>query len=369
MRRLHPRDGRQRGAALLFVIGLVVLLMAILSGLQYEVVRTLNSVQNTRTLLEAQKMAETGISAAMILLKYDHEEDTRNNTPVDYYFKIDLGDGLEALEALSNINEIWSLFLPGGMSALAALGMGSNLFPIGDEGGVEVSLEDESGKWNVHRIRWPRVIKADDNNFKAALNGFTYLTDSEDEARTIVWSLVDWMDSNAVQQDGAGAESFYYQSLDNPYRARNGDFQHVDELRAVRGIDEAVFAAAQSAVTVWPNRQKYSYYKINVNTASADALLFLHPDLDITAAEDIVLARDDEHFATAADFRNYIIKELGLKKIGNEMMTMANFSVQSNTFRVRSTGYFRDRRASLEAVIQRLRTGQMKILHRRWVTL
>jgi general secretion pathway protein K len=63
----------------------------------------------------------------------------------------------------------------------------------------------------------------------------------EGEARDIIVdSILDWRDADDFYRIH-GAENDYYQSLKEPYRCKNGNFDSIEELLLVRGITPALF--------------------------------------------------------------------------------------------------------------------------------
>ncbi|RMF16641.1 MAG: general secretion pathway protein GspK [Candidatus Dadabacteria bacterium] len=381
MRSLRATGAGERGAALVMVVGLVVLMTALVVGVQYEIGRGIAWVRTVQDNGEARRMAEVGLNAAMMLLKYDYEEDTRNNRKVDYYFAVNVPDDpVAAMEMLANASEFWSLFVPGqgASQMLASLGIGGNLIPIADVGAFEISIEDESAKYNVHRLFKPAGTKIDDVEARAAIGGISYLLGDDHLARRIVAALIDWMDRDDQLVDPTGAESFQYQSLDAPYMTRNGPIQSIEELRAIAGVDEDVYQSLVSGVTVWPNDLRvFSQYKINVNTASEDGLAFLHRDIDTPTIDAILSGRDPDPYERMSDFTE-ILKQEGMielyddrdPKTSEEIAARQIVGFRSRAFKIRSTGYTDAGQATLEAVVDRNPdTGKMRVLYRRWLTL
>jgi type II secretory pathway component PulK len=363
----------EEGVALLIVLGVIALLSTLVIGLEAEVSRNLALVGQARGTAAARRTAEVGLAAAMVLLQYDREEDDRNRQPVDFHFRIDTDDGLAALQSLAGLRELWSLFAPGGMSPLQAMGLPGNFLPLGESGGVEVTIEDQSGRWNVHRLLRPAGIKMDDREVKAALQAMTLLLEDGDLARMVTAALIDWLDSDDDNVDPSGAESFFYRTLEPSYDARNGPIPHIDELRALRGVDEDTYALLVSAVTVWPwDLPLYSAYKINVNTATPEALMFAEERLDWATAERIIEERDRAPFERIGDLQKFVVDDLGLKAVWGSILERDIFTVQSRAFRVRATGYADEGAtvAILEAVVDRDPiAGRMRVIQRRWLTL
>jgi type II secretory pathway component PulK len=164
-----------------------------------------------------------------------------------------------------------------------------------------------------------------------------------DEAMQTAYAIVDWRDNDSFyQHPHYGAEDADYEDLPTPYEAKDSDFEVVDELLLVKGINGDIFGRLHDFVTVYGGGQ------ININTATAVVLdvlgltektieglqnfrrgadglegtpddgVFMSPDEIIARlAESSVLTADDE-----ALLRNGIDHNL--------------FSVKSGYFRVKS---------------------------------
>ena len=101
------------------------------------------------------------------------------------------------------------------------LGTGSYTFRVTDESGkIDINaLTDKTGILLNNLLR----------NFGS----------SEEEANTIVDSILDWKDTDDAHRLH-GAENNYYMSLPAPYRARNAGFETLEELILVKGMTRDV---------------------------------------------------------------------------------------------------------------------------------
>src|SRR5574337_577010 len=119
---------------------------------------------------------------------------------------------------------------------------------------------------------------------------------------TIVDSIQDWRDTDNLRRV-SGAEHDYYLSLPTPYRAKNANFETIDELLLVKGMTPEILygnianrqrRAELDAQLPWERDLKPGEYlgvarhlslhssgQVNVNTASPEVLM----TLGLTAAE------------------------------------------------------------------------------------
>jgi general secretion pathway protein K len=122
------------------------------------------------------------------------------------------------------------------------------LFRVGAEmptfrlGGGEVQLEiqSEGGKININRAGVPALDWL-----------FSPLALEEERRQILLDSIRDWRDADNLHRL-RGAENAYYQSLPEPYTAKNGDFDSPDELLRVRGMTPEIFDAIRHSITVYP---------------------------------------------------------------------------------------------------------------------
>jgi len=154
-----------------------------------------------------------------------------------------------------------------------------------------VRMIDEGGKISLNRADEALLRKV----FESAGLG----TDAQQE---VVDAILDWRDPDDMHRLH-GAEDEYYLKLAEPYRAKNGPFDSVDELLQVRGITRELFFGARDRdfgadeKPVIPLREVFSVFNrsanINVRTAPVAVLrVVLGGEED--AVEEILTARDED---------------------------------------------------------------------------
>ena len=109
-------------------------------------------------------------------------------------------------------------------------------------------------------------------------------------------AILDWLDTDSETRFPNGAEDEYYTRLEPPYRAANGPFADVSELRLVRGITPEIYEKLAPYVTVLDNA-----VPLNVNTAPAEVLMSLGPGLDRGTADLLVTSRQIQPWTTVSD--------------------------------------------------------------------
>ena len=195
-----------------------------------------------------------------------------------------------------------------------------------DRGELQVTIIDELGKIQINAlVQFPdgREFSTTQyqlwENFSNKLFSiFELLEDAEDfleetDTLTIINSLKDWLDSGDDEAITglSGAESDYYEDLDPPYRCKNDPFDHLSEVRLVKGITPALFdgfgglAGIGAYLTTYgaaeTDDEKFSFPgKININTAELPVLTAMLPSDSSDFAELLI------DYRNAVDGTQYI---------------------------------------------------------------
>jgi general secretion pathway protein K len=139
------------------------------------------------------------------------------------------------------------------------------------DGVYDVDIQDESGRINLNF--------ATEEQLRALMDACGI---DKRDAATIVDSVLDWRDAANLHRLN-GAEDDYYQSLNPPYKAKNGRFDTVEELLLVRGVTKQYFYGFAEKTPEGEVVQRYglSRYltvystgnRVNVNYAPLQVLL------------------------------------------------------------------------------------------------
>ena len=159
---------------------------------------------------------------------------------------------------------------------------------------IMVRIYDHGGKINLREIGRPRM---------RALLEKKLGEDADTQIDQLIAAWGDWVDLN----DNAGingAETEYYESLENPYVPRNGKIETVEEFLHIRGFDE-VFADVDldAAFTLYSDDEL-----VNLNLATVEAMRLL-PGLNDELIEDIIAFREVNEFRGNGDVAQIIPAE------------------------------------------------------------
>lgn len=137
--------------------------------------------------------------------------------------------------------------------------------PIQDEGvNGFAKLTDATTQFNLNDLATPIDLTKPDGTperysepqrrFIRLLQTFPDMPLDENQAEALLAGVVDWIDADEAESGSGGAESNFYQSMEEPYRAANALFKSIDELRLVRGFNESpvLITLLQPFITALP---------------------------------------------------------------------------------------------------------------------
>ncbi len=147
-----------------------------------------------------------------------------------------------------------------------------------DEGRLSGRMEDLDGRFNLNNL----VINGRRDAEQLAM--FQRLLTALELDPNLANRCVDWMDMDTTMESD-GAEDDSYGRLRQPYRAANAPFVDLSELRLVQGVTPQVFNQLAPHVSVIPVATQAT--AVNVNTATVEVLMALHPLITRPIAESL----------------------------------------------------------------------------------
>jgi general secretion pathway protein K len=184
-----------------------------------------------------------------------------------------------------------------------------------------VDIQDESGKININNIG-PNS-NASEEQLRALVGA---LGIEGQDGSIIVDSILDWIDTNSDQRMN-GAEVDYYQSLNPPYKAKNGRIETLEELLLVRGVTPEYFYGFPERSADGTIIYKYGLSRcltvyssssnrlINVNFAPLPVLMSIN-GMPPAAAKQLYERRLSKPFKSLDEIRNEI-PDLGPNALAN----------------------------------------------------
>ena len=338
----------QRGMAVVMTMAVVLLVATAALELHINERTNLLNAAAMRDRITLDQMATSGINLAMAVLVKDRQDSESDSLQEDWADEETMAALVEQL-------------------------------PF-EKGKLVVKISDEMAKIQINAlVQFPEATQFSEKQRQIwerfannLLSIYELLGDEvgemeDTDAMTIINSVKDWLDKDEDIITGLnGAESDYYQELDPPYECKNGPFDHISEVRLVRGITPELFNGIAGAaglgnyITVYGaaevNDQQFSYPgKININTAELPVLKVLLP----SGSEDFAdLLIDYRQAVSGTQYTNDLTNINWYKNVpGFSGITIDPdlISVSSNIFRIVATAVIDETKAVTIAVVQRER--------------
>ncbi len=299
-----PHRMDQRGVALLLVLWVLTALTGIVFTFSVMVRADSASALAFRDGVEKRHLAAAGLERAAMEI---------------YYRSMNKGQSI-ILEG----RELWRL---DGTTYREKLGTGS----------YAVRITDETGKIDLNSLT--------DASGIVLKNLLIQLGVSGEDADVIVDSILDWKDAdNLVRLHGA--EDDYYMALPKPYKAKNANFETLEELLLVRGVTPEIFYGTEDHkgllqfVTVYGKTQR-----ISIASASREVLAAL-PNMTPERADQIIERRNTDAALKLEDFRDIfgadyaaVSPYIGMDESGVYSVDSAGFKDEGkNGYAIQATG-------------------------------
>lgn len=338
MRCHHSRQSRQRGAAMV----LALLVFAISATLIVAMSRDFNRIyrQGSNIFLAAQSEAylHGAEGLASLALIADADADNRADRRRD------------------DLSEIWA--------------QEASPYPLDEGGWLEGGLEDLQGRFNLNRLARQAEqgeqgdgqlrLTPDQAQFVRLLRVVSNGELGEPEAVRITRAIGDWLDPDSnLRPDGA--EDDAYLGLTPAYRPANRPMASASELRAIAGIDDALYRALAPWVTVWPEVPA----PLNIHTAPAVVLRSLGEDdslapLSESDGDALVSYREENGFA---DLDAFLAHPVFADRAESMTRTRLLLGESSDYFLLSARVEVADRDTRLYSVLQRS-NRQVNVLQR-----
>jgi general secretion pathway protein K len=276
----------QEGIALLLVLWVLTILMVIVLSFSFMARTETYSTLSFKEGIEKKFLAEAGIERGIMELFY---RNVYKNQPL-------------VLEG----REVWKT---DGTSYKAQTG----------DGYYTVKIIDESGKVDINTVS-DVVLK----------NLLISSGVQEEEIDTIVDSIMDWKDPDDFHRLH-GVESDYYMSLQNPYKAKNANFDTLEELLLVKGMtSEILYGNSEKKGIINFLTVNSKINRININAAPKEVLMAV-PGMTPEFADMIIDYRGTKEITN--------IQEIGIPAETSNLMAPYISITGSNTFTIEAVGY------------------------------
>ncbi len=264
---------KQRGVALLMVLGFLALLGSVVADFQFSSQIDVQLALNARDELQAEMNALSALRFRALLLKQSRKlqviiDSLDSDGPAP-----PVGVILEALPVecglMSAITKKVDKTLDGDNAE-------EDFFP----GECLATSESEHSKIAINLLRNTIEGRAAQvqMNLLGILSDVRMLKFFQENDRNgqhaespiaLLGHITDWVDTDHTETGSFGDEDRYYQYLKEPYRAKNAPFDSVDELRLVHGMNDALFELLKDQITVYNSDPK-----IEIATAPIERIVY-----------------------------------------------------------------------------------------------
>ncbi len=348
--RSFPGCGRQRGMAVVMAVAVVLLITTVALELHVNERANLLNAAGMRDRITLDQMAESGINLAMAILVKDRMDSESDSLQEDWADPETMATLVDELQF--------------------------------EKGKLEVKIYDELSRIQINAlVDFPGATAFNEKQHQIwerfsgnLLSLYELLGDElgkmgemeDTDTTTIINSVKDWLDKDDDITSINSAESDYYEELDPPYECKNGPFDHISEVRLVKGITPEIFSGIAGTmglsnyITIYGavkvEDDKFSFPgKININTADLTVLKVLLPAESEDMAELMIEYREA---VSGTQYTNDVTNINWYKNIpGFASITLDPelISVSSDTFRIVATATMEDVKAVTTAVVQRER--------------
>jgi general secretion pathway protein K len=283
----------ERGLALIMVLWILTILSVIALSFAFMARTEVYSTVSFRDGMEKKLLAEAGIERGIMELFY-------RSTNKNQVSAVE-GNEIVRIDGRENHGEL-----------------GENKYSF--------RISDESGKININALT--------DANSIILSNLMVHLGIPGETASTIIDSILDWRDAdNLVRLHGA--EDPYYESLPVPYKAKNGNFDTLEELLLVRGVTPEIMFGSGNTPGLLNFLTVYSKGgAININAAAKEVIMAL-PNMTSSMADAIIGYRESAELRGQQDV---------IAVIGPVFTTIASFVgfAESNIYTIEGRGMKKD---------------------------
>lgn len=266
------------------------------------------------------------------------------------------------------------------MELLAQYGQYKQEYPV--EGGfIEGKITDLNSCININAL----VVSNKLNTITAAR--LTQLFSNAGIRNKLTDAIVDWIDAGTDDQTTIpnGAEDGFYMNLEKPYRTANTALHSISELRLVKGFDDLLNTSSDDKTTVYDrilglsrnfkdNNPDNAYApslcafttssnpSINVNTATAEVLQSLSPDMTEPLVESIIQQRKETPFNSISDFTSF-------SNLNTIIKDFDYLSTDSDYFLLRTKATIGQASNVMYSIIYRDTSGKTDVIYRTHRTL
>jgi type II secretory pathway component PulK len=391
--KIHPSRIKNRGIALIFVLGTVAVISVIAIEMAQRVQMSKMMVVQHRDSVKALELAKAAYRWSLFRLQMDTILDQVPAIPgTNYGGKKDDFSEIQWTFPLSYPFPIAATPVDGSKPASDETKIAT---PTAEDGTFSTSITDESSKINLNDVgsstiqsgtKWSGAASVLVNLLASPRFNLYFSTNSNKNILDLPRAIDDWTDFDTqVNYIRGGDEATEYKIENGNYKIKNGPLYTLDELRMLAPMNNKLFEELKPFATVYPFNAKLPRIssqpitplgKININTAPVELIAALFSQSAITsnrarlecaqtfAKMRLVSAfRSVKKGGTEPNFSTFLEKSCGATtKDFIDPEVLGILDVRSDVFRIEASGFSGDIEKKIVAVV--LRSGEKpKILY------
>ena len=231
---------------------------------------------------------------------------------------------------------------------------------------IEGRLKDLNACFNVNSLVKKESIKGQFTINQAGVDQYKnllkVLSFDDFEIKGLLYSLVDWIDSDSFISDVYGAEDDYYSRKEYSYRAANQPISLVGEMNSIKNYSREVMEILLPYLCVLP---LVGNTNININSIPKEKpellIMLIGESLNINSAKNILLNRPEGGFLNLEEFWSYP----DLENIQVSNLLRSQLKLNSNFYLLKTKVYSRGYPYYMESVLNLDNAGFVNILSRR----
>lgn len=280
-----PRADKQRGVALIIVMGLVVMFTSVVADFVYNSRIRYVMSSHTRDGVAAESLAVSGLRLYQLLLLLGSASQAQlSASPFASQLKSVLENSSIVVRYIPCLDTAMFKMISanGGVDAAIANATNEGASNNPTAGGKIVSVDPElSNQSSTFGFSGDFLTCAKEESSKISLNGIakggmesaatqlllqtlkrdTYIPlfrENNLSPEELISNIIDWADANGERANLQGYEDNLYNNLADPYLTKNAYFDSISELHLVAGMTDSLFEVISPLVSAYTDNDKVS---------------------------------------------------------------------------------------------------------------
>mgnify|MGYP001212412062 FL=1 len=231
-------------------------------------------------------------------------------------------------------------------------------------GYVEGSLEDLTTCFNLNglvRLSEENKLQLNQSGVDQFKNLLSALRVDDFDQEKLIFSLVDWIDSNNFTEDATGAEDDFYTRLESPYQTANQAIFNINELMNIKNFEKDFLNLLLPFVCATP---KIGSSFVNVNAIKKNQpeilVMLFGEKLSLASASNILADRPLAGFVD----REELLSHPELSDLNFSNSSINNIKLSSDFYKLTTKVKNFDYPYILSSYLEILESGKVRVIQR-----